>query len=199
MRISGTGLNLIAKWEGFRSRPYNDAAGHCTIGYGHLIHRGRCTQADLNRWGTISHRRGLEILREDVRDAERAVESNVNVTLTQGQFDALVSFTFNVGGGALAGSTLLKLVNRKRWESAANEFGKWVYAGGRKLEGLVNRRREEAALFRSGTSGACKRWAERLERDRRIANARRRAGKEPWPLWLRTRARVRKELLDRRC
>lgn len=199
MRTSNAGIDLIAKFEGFRSLPYNDPVGHCTVGYGHLIHRGNCTQSDRNEWGTLTPAEGLELLRSDVRHFERAVESLVNVPLTQHQFDALVSFAFNLGAGALGGSTLLKYINRKRWESAAREFGKWVYADGQKLEGLVRRRREEEALFRSGTSGKCRRWNERLERDRRIANARREAGKEPWPLWLRTRARARKALFERYC
>ena len=82
--------------------------------------------------------------------AERAVLRLITVPLSDGQFDALVSFTFNLGSGALQRSTLRRKVNRQEYEDAALEFGKWVWAGGRRLKGLINRRKAEAALFLSG-------------------------------------------------
>jgi GH24 family phage-related lysozyme (muramidase) len=202
MKLSSTGLALIAKWEGFRAEPYNDAAGHATIGYGHLLHHGPVTQTDRRRWGSITREEALKLLNQDAQEAASYVNSYISVKLTQGQFDALVSFTFNVGGGALRDSTLRKLVNRKRWEDAALEFHKWVYAGGPKLEGLANRRQEEERLFRYGgrdwnETRKRQKWEALLERDRRIANARREKGLKPWPTWLRVRAAARKKLLER--
>lgn len=203
MKISDKGLALIAKWEGFRAEPYNDPAGHATIGYGHLLHRGPVTVADRKRWGALTRQEGLKLLRQDVAIFEAAVNDAVKVKLTQGQFDALVSFTFNLGGGALRGSTLLKLVNSKRFESAADEFGKWVYADGKRLQGLANRRADEELLFRSAGDPEDARkhaaWQARLDKIRRVADKRRKAGKTPvWTLGMRLTARIYKQLLNRR-
>lgn len=98
---------------------------------------------------TISEREAERILRQDVQEAERAVLRLINVPLSDGQFDALVSFTFNLGGGALQRSTLRRKLNRAEYDDAVGEFMKWVYAGGRKLNGLVKRRAAEADLFTS--------------------------------------------------
>ena len=150
MRLSREGAELIAHFEGFVPRPYDDAAGHATIGFGHLLHHGRVTAADRKRWGTVSRERGLALLAEDARSAETAVSQGVKVPLTQEQFDALVCFTFNVGNGAFGSSTLLKVLNAGRPEAAADELLRWSRAGGRVLEGLLRRRRAERALFLSG-------------------------------------------------
>ena len=147
MRLSRKGAELIAGFEGFVPRPYNDAAGHATIGFGHLLHRGPVTATDKARWGTISRDRGIALLLQDAREAERAVAEAVRVTLTQEQFDALVSFVFNVGAGAFRSSTLLKKLNRGDEREAADELLRWTRAGGRVLEGLLRRRRAERALF----------------------------------------------------
>jgi lysozyme len=90
----------------------------------------------------------LDLLRKDVAVAERAVLRLINVPLTQGQFDALVSFTFNLGSGALQRSTLRRKVNREEHDDVPAEFMKWVWAGGRKLKGLVKRRKAEVAFYR---------------------------------------------------
>jgi peptidoglycan hydrolase-like protein with peptidoglycan-binding domain len=81
-----------------------------------------------------------------------AVRARVSVPLTQNQFDALVSFTFNVGAGAFGGSTLLKRLNAGDYAGGADEFGKWTKSGGKVFAGLVRRRTEEAALFRGGAA-----------------------------------------------
>jgi lysozyme len=91
----------------------------------------------------------LELLRSDVGKAERAVLRLIAVPLTQGQFDALVSFTFNLGSGALQRSTLRRKVNREEHDDVPAELMKWVWAGGRKLKGLANRRRLESKYYRS--------------------------------------------------
>jgi lysozyme len=152
MRLSRAGAELIARFEGFVPRPYNDAAGHATIGFGHLIHHGRVTAADRAKWGTVTRERGLTLLAADAQDAARAVEQGVHVTLSQEQFDALVSFVFNVGVGAFGSSTLLRKLNAGDRQGAADELLRWSRAGGRVLEGLLSRRRAERALFLSSTA-----------------------------------------------
>lgn len=154
--VSDAALRMIAGYEGWRAQLYEDVAGHATIGYGHLVHRGPITEADRKGpFGKgITKAQGMDLLRADARSAVQAVRDAVTVRLTQGQFDALVSFTYNVGSGALRRSTLLKKVNAKDFDSAAGEFGKWVKAGGKVYAGLVRRRNEEAALFRGGAAPA---------------------------------------------
>jgi lysozyme len=149
MRLSHGGIALIAGFEGFVAHPYADAAGHATIGFGHLLHHGGVTDADRSRWGTITRERGLALLAADARDAEQTVTSSVRVTLTQEQFDALVSFVFNVGGAAFRGSTLLRRLNAGDRRGAADELLRWSRAGGSILEGLRRRRTAERELFLS--------------------------------------------------
>lgn len=147
MNISKIGVNLIAEFEGFFPKPYNDPVGHATIGYGHLIHYGNVTIEDNKKWGTITEQEGKELLDKDLNSFEDAVDSLISVPLNQNQFDALVSFSYNVGTGALSSSTLRKKLNAKDYNGAANEFDKWVYASGQKFEGLVRRRAAEKKLF----------------------------------------------------
>ena len=150
--ISKPGARFIARFEGFRAELYNDAAGHCTIGYGHLVHRGAIDGSEPAEFkGSITRQRALELLQEDARAAESAVNDNVTVSLSQHQFDALVSFVFNVGSGNFSSSTLLRKLNSGLHQSVPSELSKWVNAGGRRLEGLVTRRRAEGILFATGT------------------------------------------------
>jgi GH24 family phage-related lysozyme (muramidase) len=139
-KLSEAGARLIASFEGFRSEPYADAVGVWTIGYGHTFGVGPHTER-------ISKETGLKLLQKDGSTAARAVCDLVDIKLNQNQFDALVSFTFNLGAGALAESTLLKKLNKGNYHGAQREFSKWVYADGQKLPGLVRRRRAEAHLF----------------------------------------------------
>jgi lysozyme len=146
--LSAAGLRFIAGFEGFSPRLYNDPGGHCTIGYGHLVHRGRCNgnePEDFKR--EITREQGLDLLRRDTKVAERAVNQQVQVVLTQYQFDALVSFVFNVGAGAFGGSTLLLRLNQGEYKAVPAELMRWVNSGGRPLPGLVRRRRAEGVLF----------------------------------------------------
>lgn len=140
MKISAHGLDLIKKYEGFRATVYRDAAGHRTIGYGHKLKPGE-------RFTRITKAQATELLRQDVRVAERAVNDNVRVRLNQNRFDALVSWTFNLGGGSLKRSSMLKHVNAREHALVSREMNKWVYAGGKPLEGLARRRVAEAALY----------------------------------------------------
>lgn len=140
-RISRHGLKFIAKWEGFRSCPYQDSVGVWTIGYGHTHGVGRSTAC-------ISERKARRLLRRDAAWANRAVNDLIDVPLNQNQHDALVSFTFNLGAGALEGSGLRKELNAGRYGRVPAELRKWVFAGGQRLEGLERRRAAEARLFR---------------------------------------------------
>jgi GH24 family phage-related lysozyme (muramidase) len=152
--LSAAGLRFIAGFEGFSPRLYNDPGGHCTIGYGHLVHRGRCNgnePEDFKR--EITREQGLDLLRRDTKVAERAVNQQVQVVLTQYQFDALVSFVFNVGAGAFGGSTLLLRLNQGEYKAVPAELMRWVNSGGRPLPGLVRRRRTEGVLFSQGAYG----------------------------------------------
>lgn len=155
MRVSDAGLRFIAGHEGSRNKPYNDPSGFCTVGVGHLIGRRRCTQADYDQWGTLTDQQVLDLFREDIKRFEDPVNVAVKVPITQNQFDALVSFSFNVGVGAFQKSTLLKKLNAGDYKGAASEFAKWNKSAGRVLAGLTRRRKEEAELFlRSDPGGA---------------------------------------------
>jgi lysozyme len=141
--ITEDGLRLIRRFEGFSAVPYLCPAGYLTVGYGHVV-----KNPDAFRQ-PITEDEAAEILAVDVGTAERAVLRLISVPLTDGQFDALVSFTFNLGAGALQRSTLRRKVNCEEHEDAATEFLRWVWAGGRKLNGLIRRRQAEAALYQS--------------------------------------------------
>lgn len=160
MRLSDKGLAFIAGFEGFVARPYNDAASppNATVGFGHLLHYGPVTVRDRARYPFgISRTAALKLLRADVAKAEHAVNRNVTRPLGQGQFDALVSFTFNCGAGALEHSTLLREVNEHLGAKGAHriraDFMRWTHAGGIKLDGLVLRRQAEAHLYLNGVYG----------------------------------------------
>lgn len=141
--ITQEGLNLIKRFEGFEPEIYLDAAGLPTIGYGHLIRKGEHKMFENG----ISQAAGEALLIKDVLLAEQAVCRLISVPLTNGQFDALVSFTFNLGSGALQRSTLRRKVNREEHEDVPAEFMRWVWAGGKKLKGLIRRREAEIALY----------------------------------------------------
>src|SRR5690554_1016441 len=139
MKTSSKGIELIKEHEGFSSRAYLCPAGKWTIGYGHT---GGVKSGDV-----ISKWQAEELLRKDVLTAERAVNRQ-RLPLNQNQFDALVSFTFNVGVGNFQKSTLLRKARvNVNDPSIAVEFKKWVYGGGKVLPGLVKRRQAEAGLY----------------------------------------------------
>ncbi len=152
--LSVQGARFIAGFEGFRGELYDDAAGHSTIGFGHLVHHGRTngTEPAEFRRG-ITRERALELLRQDAQKCADEISRAVRVPLAQHQFDALVSFVFNVGAGAFRDSTLLRELNAGRYDAVPPQLDRWVKAGGRTLEGLVRRRRAEGALFAEGRYG----------------------------------------------
>jgi lysozyme len=139
MKISQAGIDLIKKFEGCRLVAYRDAVNVLTIGYGHT-NSVRTAQR-------INQAEAEALLRQDLEEFEKGVEAAVTVPLNQNQFDALVSFSFNLGLGNLRKSTLLDYVNAKNFAAAAKEFQRWDKAGGRVLLGLTRRREAEAALF----------------------------------------------------
>lgn len=149
MQISDAGLQLIKTDEGFKPRLYNCPANDATVGYGHLVHHGPiCGAASEAPFaGGISEAAATALLLQDVAYAEHAVEHLVTVPLSQGKYDALVSFTYNLGSGKLQTSTLLRKLNAGDYAGAAAQFGVWVFGGGVKLPGLVTRREAEEALF----------------------------------------------------
>ena len=141
-KMGSAGIDMVKKYEGVYLYAYRDPVGIWTIGYGHTkgVYGGQ----------TISQAQADAYLREDMAEFEGEVNRQVKVPVTQNMFDALVSFAFNVGGGALASSDLLQKLNAGDYTGAANEFGRWVYGGGQQLPGLVKRRASERALFLTG-------------------------------------------------
>ena len=132
MNISNEGLSLIKKFEGCELDSYKCAAGVWTIGYGstHGIEKGM----------SISKSRAEELLLEDIAQFEDIVDKAVSVNLSQNQYDALVSWTFNLGGGNLNSSTMLKVLNAGDYENVPEQIKRWNNANGKVLEGLIRRR-----------------------------------------------------------
>ena len=133
------GLHLIKTYEGLRLKAYKCPAGVLTIGYGHT--------SGVKPGDVITEEQAETMLKNDLKIYENYVNNYVNVPLTQNQFDALVSFTYNLGGGTLKESSLLKRLNEGKYDDASYWFDRYVYAGRKKLQGLVNRRAKEKELF----------------------------------------------------
>ena len=141
MKISLEGLSLIKKFEGCRLKAYYCSGGVLTIGYGHT---GGVKETD-----TITQEEADKLLKGDILKFEQYVEDNVMVELDQGQFDALVAWTFNLCPGNLIESTMLKKLNNQEYESVPFEMRRWNKAGGKTLDGLIRRREAESLLFES--------------------------------------------------
>ena len=141
MKTSNKGKAIIKQYEGFRAKPYLCPAGVPTIGYGATYYTDgrKVTLKDA----PISEADADKLLDKMLAKYEDAVNRYVQVPITQNQFDALVSFCYNLGQENLRNSTLLKKVNAKDYKGAADAFLNWVYASGKKLQGLVNRRTDE--------------------------------------------------------
>lgn len=141
MTYSKSGISLTESFEGLRCEAYQDSVGRWTIGYGHTlnVHPGdTCTQLDAEEW-----------LEQDMDWAERVVNALVTIQLTQGEYDALVDFTFNLGSGSVQHSQLLALVNQGKFAEAAQQFQLWDHAGGQVVAGLLRRRVAEEQEFDS--------------------------------------------------
>lgn len=139
MKISKEGIALIKKFEGCKLESYLCAANVPTIGYG--------STKDVKMGMNISQERAEELLLEDLEVYEDAVIKAVEVPLHQHQFDALVSWTFNLGGANLNASTMLKVLNKGAYEDVPYQMKRWNKAGGQVLEGLTRRRLAESLLF----------------------------------------------------
>jgi lysozyme len=143
MKTSQAGIDLIKKWEGMSLTVYKDAVGLPTVGYGHLLKPGEV-------FGTLTSAGAETLLRGDLQATEKVINQSVLYALEQHQFDAVVSLVFNIGAGAFKKSTLLKKLNEtKNRHKAATEFGRWILAGDKVLDGLIKRRAEEALMFNS--------------------------------------------------
>lgn len=144
MKTSANGIAHIKEFEGFRGKRYLCPANKPTIGYGHVIvdsERATLWDADL------TEEQATKLLMKDLVRFEDAVSAMVAVPLTQGQFDALVSFAYNLGEAKLRSSTLLKLLNAGDYEGARKQINRWVYSNGKKLDGLIRRRARETEMF----------------------------------------------------
>ena len=142
MQTSQKGIDLIKKFEGTVLKVYKDAVGKDTIGVGHLIKAGE-------HFTALTQQQAEDLLAKDLKQFEIGVTSAVKVALTQNQFDALVSFAFNLGMSNLNSSTLLKKLNAGDVTGASLEFERWNKAGGKPLAGLTRRRLAEKELFLS--------------------------------------------------
>ena len=145
-RVTDEGLALIKRFEGFAPEVYVCAGGWPTIGYGHVVRDG-----ERDRFADgIDEATAEALLRRDVETAEHAMLRLIQVPLEDGRFDALASLTFNLGSGALQRSTLRRKVNREEHGAVPAEFRRWVWAGGRRLKGLIRRREAEAVFYAEG-------------------------------------------------
>ena len=139
MRTSQKGIDLIKSFEGLRLSSYQDSIGVWTIGYG--------TTRGISAGMTISNDQADRMLQNDISRFEPQIDQLVKVPLNQNQWDALMSFTYNLGAGNLGSSTLLKLLNNGDYAGAAAQFPRWNRAGGVVLPGLTKRRAAEQAMF----------------------------------------------------
>lgn len=147
MKTSNNGLKFIARWEGFSPTAYLDANDGYTIGYGTLIDEAN-EQHLLT--ATITEAEALELKRKDVERFEATVRGAVTAPINQNQFDALVSFVYNVGPEAFKKSTLVKRINTNApKEEITRQFMRWVNDDGQPVQGLINRREAEAELYHS--------------------------------------------------
>lgn len=139
LTISKRGLQFIRSKEGLRLIAYKDSAGVWTIGYGH-------TETVFPKM-QITEGQAESLLRNDLMRFEKAIRDLVDVPLSQNEYDALCSFTFNIGVSAFMESTLLRKLNNLDYFGAADQLLRWSYAGGKQLQGLLNRRRDERLYF----------------------------------------------------
>ena len=144
---SAKGISLTKRFEGLKLSAYRDQAGVWTIGYGH-------TGPEVYAGLTITQSQADAFLARDVAGAVACVNRLVTSEINQNQFDALVDFVFNLGCASLAGSALLKLLNQGDFIGAAEQFQRWDHAGEVVVQGLLERRRAEAALFSETNQGS---------------------------------------------
>ena len=139
MKISQEGLSLIKKFEGCELEAYKCAAGVWTIGYG--------STKGVEEGNTITQEEADKLLLDEMEEYEGYINDMVKVDLKQNEFDALVSWVYNLGSSNLSSSTLLQKLNTKEWDDVPNQIKRWNKAGGKVLQGLIRRREAEALLF----------------------------------------------------
>ena len=146
MSVSNKGVDLICEFEGKRLVAYDDGVGVWTIGFGTIKYPNGVR---VKKGDTCTLDQAKEYMRHDLIEFEHTVNSSVKVPLNQNQFDALVSLAYNIGSNAFKSSTLVKKLNAGDYQGAADQFNAWVNAGGKRMQGLVNRRDREKLLFLS--------------------------------------------------
>lgn len=144
MAVSAKGIDLICSFEGLRLTAYDDGVGVWTIGFGTIKYPNGVR---VKRGDTCTLEQAKSYMKYDLIEFEHTVNSLVKVPLNQNQFDALVSLTYNIGSGAFKSSTLLKKLNLSDYKGAADQFDVWVNAGGKRMQGLANRRAKEKEFF----------------------------------------------------
>ena len=146
MSVSNKGVDLICEFEGKRLAAYDDGVGVWTIGFGTIKYPNGVR---VKKGDTCTLEQAKEYMRHDLIEFEYTVNSSVKVPLNQYQFDALVSLAYNIGSSAFKSSTLVKKLNSGDYKGSADQFNVWVNAGGKRMQGLVNRRDKEKLLFLS--------------------------------------------------
>lgn len=144
MKTSNVGINLISSFEDTKLKAYDDGVGVWTIGIGTTIYPNGLK---VKKGDVCTLEQAKSYFAHDLKSFEKTVNDSVKVDLTQNQFDALVSLTYNIGSTAFKNSTLLKKLNAKDFNGAADQFKVWNIGGGKVLKGLVRRREAERALF----------------------------------------------------
>ena len=146
MSVSNKGVDLICEFEGEQLVAYDDGVGVWTIGFGTIKYPNGVR---VKKGDTCTLDQAKDYMRHDLIEFEHTVNSSVKVPLNQNQFDALVSLAYNIGSNAFKSSTLVKKLNAGDYQGAADQFNVWVNAGGKRMQGLVNRRDREKLLFLS--------------------------------------------------
>ena len=144
MLVSNLGIDLICDFEGKRLVAYDDGVGIWTIGFGTTVYPNGIR---VKKGDTCTEAQAKAYMQNDLKKFEYAVNDAVNIPLNQNQYDALVSLTYNIGAAALSKSTLVKKLNAGDIRGAADQFDVWINAGGKRMQGLVNRRAKEKLLF----------------------------------------------------
>ena len=144
MHVSPSGVDLICNFEGLRLKAYDDGVGVWTIGFGTTKYPNGIR---VKKGDTCTLDQAKAYMQNDLKSFEQTVNNTVKVPLNQNQFDALVSLAYNIGSTAFKNSTLVRQLNEGNYKTAANQFKVWVNAGGKRMQGLVNRRVAERTLF----------------------------------------------------
>lgn len=144
MHVSPSGIDLICNFEGLRLKAYDDGVGVWTIGFGTTKYPNGIR---VKKGDTCTLDQAKAYMQNDLKSFEQTVNNTVKVPLNQNQFDALVSLAYNIGSTAFKNSTLVRQLNEENYKAAANQFNVWVNAGGKRMQGLVNRRAAERTLF----------------------------------------------------